>query len=47
MFAVRFNNKEEVELLLNHPNVKDKIDVNIRDKKGKTALVHAAEWNRK
>ena len=35
--------KEKVELLLDHPD----IDVNIRDEKGKTALVHAVEQNNK
>ena len=42
MWAVRVNCKEVVELLLSHPNVKDKIDVNIRDAKGNTALMLAA-----
>jgi len=41
MWAVRVNCKEVVELLLSHPNVKDKIDVNIRDAKGNTALMLA------
>lgn len=43
MWAVRVGCKEVVELLLSHPNVKDKIDVNIRDSEGDTALMLAID----